>query len=94
MPFPWTSKMPYTHDVIEGLPHNLVGCYGLFAGDRCIYVGKGNIRDRLLDHLKRDNLCIVIHQPTDVYWVLAPEPDELEKQLITEHDPACNERVG
>jgi len=49
---------------IRTLPANLVGVYecGCKRGDRVLYIGKGNIRARLLDHIeKKKFLDVVTH---------------------------------
>lgn len=81
---------------VESLNPNQFGVYGIFNQNRWIYVGKGDIRKRLLDHLNGDNPCILNAQPT--HWVdetcSESRMDIREKQLISELKPLCNERLG
>ena len=57
----WTE---FKLENIRLLSNNLVGVYecGCKRGDRVLYIGKGNIRARLLDHVeKKKFLDIVTH---------------------------------
>jgi excinuclease UvrABC nuclease subunit len=79
---------------IESLNPNQSGCYGIFNQRQCIYIGKGDIRTRLLAHYNGDNPCITRNGPT--YWrdVVTADMDNEEKRLILEYRPVCNQRVG
>jgi len=55
MPFPQQNPRIYNKANVEALNKNQMGCYGLLKNGVCIYVGKGDIRQRLLDHLNGDN---------------------------------------
>ena len=90
-----TSRM-FTKANIEALNPNQYGVYGIFKQSQWIYVGKGDIRARLLSHLNGDNPCIIGAGPTN--WVDEVCSDPLmsnrEKQLILELNPTCNQKVG
>jgi len=95
MPFIQQEPRPFTRHDVESLNPNQLGVYGLFKRDVWIYVGKGDIRKRLLEHLNGDNFCITREQPT--YWVgevISGDPSAREKELIDELRPLCNQRVG
>jgi hypothetical protein len=80
---------------IEKINSDQVGVYGIYKSGQWVYVGKGDIRQRLLDHLNGDNPLILQHNPT--HWVdelTAGDPSNREKQLILELSPVCNKRVG
>jgi hypothetical protein len=80
---------------VESLNPNQIGVYGIFRQDKWIYVGKGDIRQRLVDHLSGDNPCILRESPT--HWVdevTIGDPSIREKQLILELLPSCNEKIG
>jgi hypothetical protein len=94
MPFPKQTPRPFTRSDVESLTPNQLGCYGLFAPDLWIYVGKGDIRQRLLDHLNGDNDCIKKSKPTQWVGVVTNDMDAEEKRLIRELGPCCNQRVG
>ena len=95
MPFPEQDPQEFTRQNIEKMKLNQSGVYGLYRTNYWIYIGKGDIRQRLLDHFNGDNPCISKEQPT--HWVAAiigGDPSAREKQLITEFQPLCNQRVG
>lgn len=95
MPFPEQQPREVTRQDVELLRPGRLGCYGLFQGDRWIYVGKGDIRERLLAHLNGDNWCIAQHM-AGMHWmdVVTTDYDAEEKRLIRELNPLCNQRVG
>ncbi len=94
MPFPPQDSRIFNRTNIEGVTPKLHGVYGLFRSGTWIYIGKGDIRQRLLDHLNGDNPRILNEQPT--HWVdeVNSNMDERERQLILEFVPICNQRVG
>ena len=96
MPFVQQTPRLFTRENIEAINPGQLGVYGLFKEGVWVYVGKGNIRKRLLDHLNGDNPCIVRAQPT--YWVdevcVDPAMSLREQQLILECNPLCNQKVG
>jgi hypothetical protein len=95
MPFPNQTPREFTRANIEAITPGQKGCYGLFrSGGRWIYVGKGDIRDRLLAHLRGDNPCIATTQPTHWVDVVTADLDNEEKRLIVELSPSCNQKVG
>jgi len=67
MPFPEQKSRPFTRANVKSLNPNQKGCYGLYHKDAWVYVGKGDIRERLLSHLSGDNSCITSSHPT--HWV-------------------------
>jgi hypothetical protein len=94
MTFPQQIARPFTRAEGEALEPEQSGCYGLFRGEVWVYIGKGDIRQRLLDHLNGDNPCITRQAPTHWVSVVTPFADEREKSLILECKPVCNKRVG
>ena len=95
MPFLQQEPRSFTRQNVERLKPDQFGVYGLFRRGVWIYVGKGDIRRRLLEHLNGDNLCIIREQPT--HWVdevISGDPSAREKELINELEPSCNQRVG
>jgi hypothetical protein len=85
---------PFTRSEILAINPNQMGVYGIFRANQWIYVGCGNIRQRLLDHLNGDNPSILRQGPT--HWVTEVTPAYIarEKQLIGELQPTCNLRAG
>ncbi|MDT8901624.1 hypothetical protein [Anaeroselena agilis] len=94
MPFIQQNPKIYNKVQVEYLYPNQYGVYGIFKQRVWIYIGKGDIRQRLLDHLNGDNPSILYQNPT--HWVaeVTPYADEREKQLILEYRPICNKKVG
>ncbi len=94
MPFTQQTPRAFTRANVEALTPNQKGVYGLFKDSVWVYVGKGDIRDRLLAHLNNDNACITRQAPT--HWVdeVWDNPDTREAALILELNPVCNRRVG
>lgn len=95
MPFIQQQSRAFNRFNVESLDPNQNGVYGIFRQGEWIYVGKGDIRQRLSDHLDGDIPCILRKNPT--YWVdeiIVGDPSVREKQLILELQPSCNEKVG
>lgn len=95
MAFVQQKPRPFARLDVEALRMNQTGVYGLFKENEWVYIGKGDIRQRLLDHLNGDNPLIINRRPT--HWVaelIAGDPSARERQLILECKPTCNQRVG
>ena len=84
----------FTQANIEALTPGQIGVYGLFRKNHWVYIGRGDIRTRLLAHFNGDNSCITRESPT--HWVDVVTSDEVEeeKRLILKHQPVCNKKVG
>jgi hypothetical protein len=94
MAFPPQTPRPFTKANIEAISPGQGGCYGLYRGNQWIYVGKGDIRDRLLRHLNGDNPCITRQAPTHWVDMVTRDMDNEEKRLILSLTPSCNQKVG
>ena len=95
MPFPNQTARGFTRPNIEAITPGQMGCYGLFINQGgWVYIGKGDIRKRLLEHLNGDNPCITRSAPTHYVSVVTNNLDQLEKALILECNPTCNKKVG
>lgn len=94
MPFPQQSARLFTKANIEAINPGQNGVYGLYKANTWIYVGRGDIRTRLLAHFNGDNPCITAQGPT--HWVDEVTSDDVnrEKALILECSPVCNKKVG
>lgn len=93
MPFKYDMR-PYTKLNIGGLKPKQNGVYGIFRDEIAIYIGSGDIRERLLAHINGDNTCIMENTPNQ--WtaeVLSGDPTAREGELIREYDPICNKVV-
>jgi hypothetical protein len=95
MAFPNQIPLEFDRINIESLNPNQFGCYGIVNhGGTMVYIGKGDIRARLLEHYNTDNTCIKRNLPTHYVTALSDNPDRLEKSLILEYNPVCNKKVG
>lgn len=95
MGFPNQTPRAFIKANVESITPGQFGCYGLFVnGGGWVYVGKGDIRKRLLDHLNGDNPCITRTRPTHWVDIVTNNLDALEKALILELQPSCNKKVG
>jgi hypothetical protein len=87
--------MPFNRSTIESLNRNQYGVYGIFqARGHWVYVGMGDIRQRLLDHLNGDNPCITRNGPTHFYTWVTADAERQEERLIAECRPLCNVRAS
>lgn len=94
MSFPEQPIRNFTRAGIEELSPNQNGVYGIFKATQWIYVGRGDIRARLLDHLTGGNPLILAYGPTHFVAAVTANDVELEKQLILELRPVANQKVG
>lgn len=92
MPFPTQTGRAFTRPSVEALSPNQTGVYGIYNQYRWVYVGKGDIRARLLAHLSDPK--ILKHNPTHYVTWVTTSSDTIEVQLIVELRPVANERVG
>lgn len=93
MPFPHDMR-PYTKARVGKLNPNQNGVYGVFRDSEAIYIGSGDIRERLLAHLNDDNECITREKPNQ--WtaiVFSGDPTKREGELILEYQPVCNKVI-
>jgi hypothetical protein len=67
MPFIQQNPRAFSRQNVEALNLNQYGVYGIFNQSRWIYIGKGDMRQRLLVHLNGDNPLILQAGPT--HWV-------------------------
>lgn len=89
------SKYAFSEENVDRSPDD-DGVYGLVKGEAetKIYVGSGNIRDRLQSHFRGENPCIKREEPTHYYREVRSDYKEREKELIEAYDPVCNRKVG
>ena len=92
MPFPHQGSRPFTRRGIEAVKRGQNGLYGIFNATGCIYVGRGNIRERLLAHLSGsgNNAHILRNRPTHYVVELTRSGAARQRQLIAEFHPVCN----
>jgi hypothetical protein len=94
MPFNNSVIYPFTKESVQSINPGQIGVYGVFKNNTWIYIGRGDIRQRLLDHLNGDIPCILSNQPTS--WIAEVTSNDVarEKQLLSEFITTCNQRVG
>jgi hypothetical protein len=93
------TTTPYTvhrfrRSEIESLPSDEHGCYAIYSGDICVYIGAGLLRAKLLSHLEGDIYCITLHRPTRWFHYRCDDPEAESIRLIKELRPRCNPRVN
>ena len=93
MPFPEQPRRPFTVEEVGRIVPGRRGVYGLFNEEGCIFVGKGNLRERLSMHLKpgytEDARCIRKCAPT---WFFVEETENFVVRhmgLVVEYAPKC-----
>jgi hypothetical protein len=94
MPFPKQDLLPFTKEGIERLNPNQNGVYGIFRSDAWIYVGRGDLRTRLLAAFSGENPRITRERPTSFVTLVTTNDIEMEKVLILELNPIANQKVG
>jgi hypothetical protein len=94
MAFPPQTPRLFTKAAIEVLNPNQNGVYGIFREGCWIYVGRGDIRARLLSHVAGNNPAITAQRPTHFVASVTQNDVALERQLILELEPVANQKVG
>ena len=94
MAFPIQTGPAFIRANIEAITAGQMGCYGLYKTGEWIYVGEGDIRQRLLDHLNGDNTCITDAGPTHYVIEVTANHKAREIVLIAELKPLCNKKLG
>ena len=94
MSFPKQEPRAFTQSGIEALSPNQNGVYGIFRADKWIYVGRGDLRARLLSHFNGGNPLITAHKPTHYVTLVTTDDVAHEKRLITLLNPVANQKVG
>ena len=84
----------FMRSAIEALNPDQIGVYGIYKQDQWIYVGRGDIRDRLLDHLNGGNSCITRNNPTHFLTEVTANHVARERELILELNPVCSQKAG
>ena len=94
MPFPKQEFRPFTKEGIEWLATNQNGVYGIFRSDAWIYVGRGDLRTRLLAAFNGENPRITRERPTHYVTLVTKDDVAQEKALIIELQPIANQKAG
>lgn len=94
MPFPKQESRPFTKAGIEWLAPDQNGVYGIFRSDAWVYVGRGDLRARLLAAFSGENPRITRERPTHYVTMVTNDDVAQEKALILELNPIANQKVG
>ena len=93
---PFNNDRPWSFDrqAIESFQAGQTGVYAIYNARTWIYIGRGDIRQRLLDHLNGDIPSLNANSPTHFRAEVTDDSIKREQQLLREYSPACNPRVG
>lgn len=84
----------WSNSWIEFKAPNAQGVYCLLDKEgKVLFIGKGNIRERLLGHWSRNNSTdaeIWSHAPATFRFELTDNPSAREAELVRELKPSCN----
>lgn len=94
MPFYNSGYREFTRSEIESIHPNQYGVYGIFRHDAWIYVGRGDLRTRLLSHVNGENPMITKERPTHFVAEVTSHEVVREKALIAELRPLANQKIG
>jgi predicted GIY-YIG superfamily endonuclease len=94
MAFVEQPPIAFTRTAILALNPGQIGVYGIFNAQGWLYVGSGDIRERLLKHVNGDNAVLTASGPTGCVGEVTANYPAREKALILELQPKCNKKVG
>jgi hypothetical protein len=90
MGFRASSSHEFSTVGLLAVPPGAIGVYGIFRTDGWVYIGQGQILERLLSHLRGDNPCIARSGATNFVFELSMNPVERERELLREISTSCN----
>jgi len=93
MSFDNDKAWSFNKEAIESFNVGQMGVYAIYNARTWIYIGRGDIRQRLLDHLNGDVPSINANSPTHFRAEVTGDSVKREQQLLREYMPACNERL-
>ena len=94
MSFDNDKAWSFDREAIESFNADQTGVYAIYNARKWIYIGRGDIRQRLLDHLGGDIPSINTYTPTHFRAEVTGDSIKREQQLLREYMPACNPRMG
>jgi len=94
MPFENDKPWLFNRQAIESFASSQTGVYAIYNAQKWIYIGRGDIRQRLLDHLAGDIPSINTNTPTHFRAEITGDSIKREKQLLREYAPACNPKLS
>ena len=93
MSFDNDKAWSFNREAIESFNAGQTGVYAIYNARKWIYIGRGDIRQRLLDHLDGDIPSINTNSPTHFRAEVTDNSIRREQQLLREYMPACNQRL-
>jgi len=93
MSFDNDKAWSFNREAIESFNIGQTGVYAIYNARKWIYIGRGDIRQRLLDHLDGDIPSISTNSPTHFRAEVTDDSIKREQQLLREYMPACNQRL-
>jgi hypothetical protein len=94
MPFHNDRPCLFDRQTIESFDAGQAGVYALYNDQEWIYIGRGEIRQRLLDHLNGNIPAINTNAPTHFIAEITSDALYREKQLLREYKTSCNAPPG
>ena len=94
MPFNSNHTGAFNQAEIEALSPDQMGVYGIYRQGQWIYIGSGDIRERLLSHLlgaDSADACILAREPASWIAEVTPSYRGRAAVLSKEFDPPCNQ---
>jgi excinuclease UvrABC nuclease subunit len=91
-------RFVFTKEWIEKKAANADGVYAIFdRSEAVIYIGQGNIRERLLSHWNKENFpadrCVWNAGPYAYAFEECDTPLAREAELLRIHNPRCNTAI-
>lgn len=86
------ERCRYTRDDIVWKAPKASGVYGLYAGEKWIFVGEAiSLQEALEKHFNGDRPCISSHAPTDFIFETCRENSRAARrqELVAEFKPLC-----
>ena len=83
----------FNREAVESFNAGQTGVYAIYNARTWIYIGRGDIRQHLLDHLAGDIPDIATHAPSHFRAEVTDDSLKREQQLLREYMPACNPRL-
>jgi hypothetical protein len=94
MPFDNDQPWLFNRETIESFNAGQTGVYAIYNSKQWIYIGHGDIRQRLLDHFCGDMPSLGTYSPTHFRFEVTANSVTRERELIREYVPACNPRLS
>jgi hypothetical protein len=93
----------FTKQAISDIDDEQIGVYGILTYRldqykqrqwHWLYIGKGDIKNRMARHLNGDIPDLLQYQPTHWVGICHRDHHNFEKEMILKYQPICNKKVG